>query len=425
MTMEKLTLLVFSFLICFASIESRKLSSKHCHGTKFYNVLDFGAVGDGVRDDSRAFQDAWKATCQSSCLATMYVPNGRQYLLQPVTFSGACKSKDIRVQIEGELIAPDKPDEWMCKDKKCKQWITFEKINGLTIHGYGTLNGQGSNWWNLDCKHNKKQYCGKRATGLIISHSENIRIESLNFKDSPQMHVAFERSNMVYASNLTINAPWDSPNTDGIHLQHATNINIRDSIIKTGDDCISIGDGSSHVNINNIKCGPGHGISIGSLGIKGKEEKVEYVHVNNARFEGTQNGVRIKTWQGGRGYARYITFENIIVKNSYNPIIIDQFYCPHKKCSDHLSSAVKVSDIIYKNIKGTSVEKEAVKLACSESIGCKGISMENIDLVSANDEHDDKFKNKVSRRNTISYCSNVQGHFSGNVFPSVSCLHKH
>ncbi|WCJ34277.1 Pectin lyase-like superfamily protein [Euphorbia peplus] len=421
--MVKLMLFVFSFLICLASIESRKLSSKHCHGTKRYNVDDFGAVGDGNRDDTRSFQEAWKATCQSSCSANMYVPNGRKYLLQPITFSGACRSKDISVQIEGELLAPTKPHEWTCKEEKCKQWITFEKINGLVIHGYGTFNGQGSNWWNLDCKHNKKQFCGKRATGLIISHSENIHIENLNFKDSPQMHIAFERSNLVYASNLTINAPGDSPNTDGIHLQHATNIFIRNSIIKTGDDCISISDGSSHVDINNIKCGPGHGISIGSLGIKGKEEKVDYVHVSNVTFEETQNGVRIKTWQGGRGYARHITFENIIVKNSYNSIIIDQFYCPHKKCSDHKLSAVEVSDIKFKDIKGTSKEKEAIRLACSESVGCKGISMEDINLASV-DEEDDESKHRVSRAHTISYCSNVEGHFSGNIFPSISCLHK-
>ncbi|WCJ19819.1 Pectin lyase-like superfamily protein [Euphorbia peplus] len=422
--MAKLSLLFFSFLICLASIESRRLSSKPCHGYKLYDVVDFGAVGDGLKDDTQSFQDAWKATCQSSCSATMYVPDGRTYLLQPITFSGACRSKDITVQIDGGLVAPTKPHEWSCKDKKCKQWITFDKINGLVIRGYGTFDGHGSNWWNLDCKHdNNKQYCGKRATGLIISHSENIRIENLNFKDSPQMHIAFERSNWVYASNLTINAPGDSPNTDGIHLQHATNIFIRDSIIKTGDDCISISDGSSHVDINNIKCGPGHGISIGSLGIKGKEEKVEYVHVNNVTFEETQNGVRIKTWQGGRGYARHITFENIIVKNSYNPIIIDQFYCPHKKCSDHKSSAVEVSDIKFKNIKGTSNEKEAVKLACSESVGCKDILMEDINLVSV-DEEDDESKHRVSQEHTVSYCSNVEGQFRGSIFPRISCLHK-
>jgi len=49
------------------------------------------------------------------------------------------------------------------------------------------------------------------------------------------MHMAFERSEWVYASNLTIQAPGDSPNTDGIHLQHAKNIFIDYSRIMTGE----------------------------------------------------------------------------------------------------------------------------------------------------------------------------------------------
>lgn len=37
--------------------------------------------------------------------------------------------------------------------------------------------------------------------------------------------------------------------------------------------------------------------SIGSLGKFGLSETVEYIHVKDAQFTGTTNGVRIKTWQ--------------------------------------------------------------------------------------------------------------------------------
>lgn len=96
--------------------------------------------------------------------------------------------------------------------------------------------------------------------GLVVANSNNVHIDDLTFEDSPQMHVAFERSTNIEATNLTIIAPGNSPNTDGIHIQHSSNVSIAHSIISTGDDCVSIGDGSSHLNITNIFCGPGHGI---------------------------------------------------------------------------------------------------------------------------------------------------------------------
>ncbi|KAJ6970656.1 polygalacturonase [Populus alba x Populus x berolinensis] len=203
------------------------------------------------------------------------------------------------------------------------------------IRGSGTVDGQGSTWWERrsSCKDHK---------GLVISHSQNVHLEGLTFKDSPQMHMAFERSERVHASNLTIQAPGDSPNTDGIHLQHARNIFIDHSRIMTGDDCISIGHGSSHINITRIACGPGHGISIGSLGIDGENETVEDVHVSDVVFTETTNGARIKTWQGGKGFARNVVFENIRSEGARNPIIIDQYYCDHKHCTDHVSVCVCV-----------------------------------------------------------------------------------
>ncbi|KAJ0098476.1 hypothetical protein Patl1_22124 [Pistacia atlantica] len=108
-----------------------------------------------------------------------------------------------------------------------------------------------------------------------------------------------------------IGAPEHSPNNDGIHVQQSSNVFIDQTRIGTGDDCISIGDGSSHLNITNISCSPGHGISIGSLGGKGEFNTVAFVYVATVEFTGTQNG-------GGRGYARNIVFENISFHNSNN-----------------------------------------------------------------------------------------------------------
>ncbi|CAA7025426.1 unnamed protein product [Microthlaspi erraticum] len=62
-----------------------------------------------------------------------------------------------------------------------------------------------------------------------------------------------------------------------------------------GDDCVAINGGSYNINISHVACGPGHGISIGSLGRGEFNETVENVKVTHCTFNGTSNGARIKT----------------------------------------------------------------------------------------------------------------------------------
>lgn len=64
-----------------------------------------------------------------------------------------------------------------------------------------------------------------------------------------------------------------------------------------GDDCISIQTGCSNVYVHNVNCGPGHGISIGSLGKDNTRACVSNITVRDVIMHNTMNGVRIKTWQ--------------------------------------------------------------------------------------------------------------------------------
>lgn len=52
--------------------------------------------------------------------------------------------------------------------------------------------------------------------------------------NSQQMHMAFTNCMRVVASNLRVMAPAVSPNTDGIHISASRGVEVKNSIIRTG-----------------------------------------------------------------------------------------------------------------------------------------------------------------------------------------------
>ncbi|KAM0937637.1 putative endo-polygalacturonase [Dioscorea sansibarensis] len=279
------------------------------------NVDEFGANGDG-KDDTKAFEKAWEMVCKSLIKAVLVVPD-KNYLVKPIVFSGPCLSS-IQVEIKGTIEAPSHASDW--NGKNIRHWIVFDGVKDLIVKGGGTIDGNGENWWKNSCKVNK-------TLAMTFYSCDDLRLQNLKFKNSQKIHLSFEDCQKVQASHLNINAPETSPNTDGIHITRTTYMDLTNSEIKTGDDCVSIVTGSRNIRISNIICGPGHGISIGSLGANNSEGHVANVMVNNAKITDTSNGVRIKTWQGGHGYVKNILFKNIAMHNVQNPIIIDQNYC--------------------------------------------------------------------------------------------------
>ncbi|XP_024175989.1 probable polygalacturonase At3g15720 [Rosa chinensis] len=373
-----------------------------------FNVMNYGAVGNGQVDDTQAFLKAWGDVCGSTQgIPTLIIPKGNTFLLNSVEFKGPCRAASVNFQLSGNIVAPNNMNAWKDKD----QWVQFDDVQGLIINGGGQIDGQGQVWWKV-CDTTNCQ----RPTALHISKCDGLRLSNITHINSARNHISISGCNGVQISDILIRAPDESPNTDGIDISASTNINIHNSFIGTGDDCIAIISGSSHINITNVMCGPGHGISVGSLGKQGSYSTVEDVQVRNCTFNGTQNGARIKTWQGGSGYARNISFEDIIIQAAKNPIIIDQKY------TDNLSTgtgtgtlldqenAVQVSDVTFRNIRGSVAGDTAVTLDCDDQIGCKNIVMDHIDLTSS-----------VPGKKVSAHCKNVKG-LSTLLSPSVSCL---
>ncbi|KAJ8636152.1 hypothetical protein MRB53_010419 [Persea americana] len=172
------------------------------------------------------------------------------------------------------------------------------------------------------------------------------KVSSISSINSKFFHMNIYKSKNIKMESLKIFAPENSPNTDGIHIGDSSNVDISHSRIGTGDDCISVGPGSYNVTITNIDCGPGHGIS----------------------------------------------------------------YCPLDYCSQKSASRIKIKNISFKNIRGTSASKVAVKFLCSSKVPCQEVKLSNINI-----------KYNGPGGHALSNCSYVNGLSSGLQVPS-SCL---
>lgn len=117
---------------------------------------------------------------------------------------------------------------------------------------------------------------------------------------------------------------------------------------------------------------------------------MENIQVSDVKFINTTNGARIKTWQGSNGYARNTTFQNI------------QF---------NAADAVKISDVKFMHLSGTSSGKTTISLICSETDSCTGILMRNVTIL----------PEKRGDKAGVS-CVNAHGRCEGNVLPEVPCL---
>ncbi|ONI26776.1 hypothetical protein PRUPE_1G044900 [Prunus persica] len=355
-------------------------------------VFDVTTATYGVKpgpDITQALAKAWNDACASPSASIVVVLSGT-YKLREASFKGPCKAP-IEIRVQGILHAPTDGSRPTKKDT----WVGFEHVNMLSLSGGGTFDGQGAlSWSKNDC--NKNKNCKSNAINLRFNITNSTVQDIITSLNSKNVHMNVFGCKNVTFQHVNITAPGESVNTDGIHIGHSTAINITDANIGTGDDCVSIGHGSKEITVTKVTCGPGHGISIGSLGKYLNEEPVVGIRVNNCTLRNTQNGLRIKTWPASpsASTASAIHFEDIIMVNVGNPVLIDQKYCPWNQCKKkfhrelrsailYVAVAYHVADIdlTYNGKKGPltfqcsnvkpTITRVTKALACATSAGLK------------------------------------------------------
>ncbi|CBI28390.3 unnamed protein product, partial [Vitis vinifera] len=370
-------------------------SAAEVSGDIIFDVTKYGARADGHSDISQALLKAWGDSCSSPVASTVMIPNGT-YALGQITIGGPCKAP-INFVVQGTVMAPVDTSRFKAE----AGWIAFQQIDQFTLSGGGVFDGQGKTVWGRKCPH--YAYCKQLPINLRFNFITNSMVKDITSRDSKQFHINLLGCKNLAFYNVAISAPDESLNTDGIHIGRSSGINITDSTIETGDDCVSIGDGSEQINIQRVTCGPGHGISVGSLGKYPNEEPVVGISVKNCTLTNTQNGVRVKTFPAShQGIASEMHFEDIVMNNVGNPIIIDQEYCPHNQCNLKSPSRIKLSNVSFRNIRGTTSTQVAVKLLCSQGVPCQDVELGDINL---------KYNGKEGP--AMSQCKNIKPNLLG------------
>ena len=227
------------------------LSKKLRHGEEMqYNILSYGAVGDGVTKCTQAIQAAIDACAGSG--GQVLIPAGR-------FLSGTlCLGSDMELHLESGAVLISSLEEADMQDltgayqddNKDSGWeggcfLHACHIRNLTISGAGIIDGQGCKIYYEDDADNGLKECpmnirGFRPRMTFLEDVENLTIQDVTFRDAAfwTLHMAGCRN--VRIDGIKILNNDRGPNNDGIDPDCCKNVIICGCIISGGDDAIVI-----------------------------------------------------------------------------------------------------------------------------------------------------------------------------------------
>jgi polygalacturonase len=295
------------------------IQARNAHAASSCNVKSYGATGNGSTKDTTAIQNAINACAGGG---TVVFPSGN-YLTAPLFLTS---SVTLDVQSGATILGSVTTSDYTVKSGEKVATSTLSLINSdgvsnITIDGGGVINGQGSGWWASGLA------ASSRPRLIELASGNTMNISNVTLENAGAMHLFLKDINNVTVNHITISSPSSSPNTDGIDPAGDQNVLIEDSSISDGDDNIAIkaqdvGTPSSNITITNCTFGSGHGVSIGN----DLEAGVSNVTVSNSTFNGTTNGIRIKSTRTTGGNITGITYSNLTMTNVKYPIWFSGYY---------------------------------------------------------------------------------------------------
>ncbi len=376
------------------------------------NVRDFGAVGDGMHDDTPAIQAA--ITCCPPD-GRVLVPKGR-YQVLPLFLKS---HMTLEIQAGAELcLATDRnrfpilpgmtlsTDE--TRDYNLGSWegnpldafasmLCGVDVEDVCVCGQGTLNGcaDQADWW----PNAKKKLGAYRPRMLFLNRCRNVTLQGLTVKNSPAWNLHPYFSEHLKFLNLTVQAPANSPNTDGFDPESSRDIYLGGMHFSLGDDCIAIKSGKLYmgatyqtpcedIEISHCLMENGHGgVTVGSEMAGG----VRSVRVHHCLMRNTDRGLRIKTrrGRGEHGVIDGIVFDHVKMERVGTPFVVNaMYYCDPDGRSDYVQSRDKqpvdertprIGTLAFRQVEATGVSCAGYFLGLPEK-PIEHVEMEDVSI---------------------------------------------
>ena len=382
------------------------------------SVRDFGAVGDGVHEDTGALQ-----------AAINFLPDGGRIFFPPGTYltlplslrshitldlsEGAtilgCPQRERYPIIPGTITDPVSGKEVPLSvfegvEQDCYQSLLHaSRAEDITIVGKGTIDGNGQNggWWK-----GFHDFPAARPRVIFLNRCKEFTLHGVTVKNGPSWHIHPCFSRDISLLDCFITAPKDSPNTDGTDPESCGGVNIIGCRYSVGDDCIAIKAGKidmgrkyrtpadRHV-IRNCLMEFGHGaVTLGSELAAGCRN----LSVTQCWFRATDRGLRIKTRRGrGRdSIINNVLFDNIRMEKVLTPIVINMWYncCDPDRYTEYVWSRERLpvddrtphlGSFAFRNMECTDAEVAACYIDGLPESPIDRVELENIRITFAPD----------------------------------------
>jgi polygalacturonase len=351
-------------------------------------ITDFGAIGDGKQSNTASVRQA-VAACRTAGGGQVVVPAGT-FVTGPIELVA---NMALVLEKGATIRGSENFADYETADHKVLPLIGGRRLTNIAIQGEGTIDGAGASWW--------RRFRAERAAGapqqgqprqpgqpqesprpklVLLTDCANVLIRGVTLKDAPQFHLVPQRCHDVTIEDVTITAPADSPNTDGIDPSSSQDVLIRRCTIDVGDDNVAFKsnpgeDATANVLVTDCTFKHGHGASVGS-NIGGG---IRNIVVQNCTFEGGDNGIRIKSARDRGGLVENVTYRHITMKNVGVAITLNLFYFDKTAQQERKTAAVTSTTPVIRGVRIIDVTVEGAKTA-GDIIGLPEMPIDNVTL---------------------------------------------